>query len=121
MAIEFPKPIFFLFIWHRRFCGPNLNFDAHGASTPLEGTPPPPILDVPNALKKEFRKSETVGRLCEADKWADSGYLQSQAASCTAQVIETHMPHVCTYMPIYAYICPHVCSYGPPYAHYCLH
>ena len=46
-----------------------------GPQPPLK-VPPPPILDVPNALKKEFGKSETVGRLCEADKLPGSGFYQ---------------------------------------------
>ena len=50
----------------------------------------PPILDVLNA--KDFCESETVGRLCEANKLADSGFSVLQVAGCTMQIIDTRIP-----------------------------
>ena len=62
--------------------------------------PPPPILDVPNALKKECPQSEIVGRLC------DLVVLVLRAVGCKMQLIDTHNPMHAHLWPMYAHISP---------------
>ena len=54
-------------------------------AAPILLSTPPPILDVPNALEKEFLEYKPVGRLCEANKLPYSRICLLQILACTGE------------------------------------